>query len=91
MEISVKKAAKVAGAVCAATGIVALSALVASGAAVGAVVEGFKTANSTAKKLLADEAKKETPAADETEKETLATDETEKETPVDEQQGGEQL
>ena len=60
MKISVKKTAKVAGAVCAATGIVALSALVASGAAVGAVVEGFKSAKDTMKKMLADEKGKET-------------------------------
>ena len=59
MKISVKKTAKVAGAVCAATGIVALSALVASGAAVGAVVEGFKSAKDTMKKMLADEKGKE--------------------------------
>lgn len=60
MKISVKKTAKVAGAVCAATGIVALSALVASGAAVGAVVEGFKSAKDAMKKMLADEKGKET-------------------------------
>ena len=59
MKISVKKTAKVAGAVCAATGIVALSALVASGAAVGAVVEGFKSAKDAMKKMLADEKGKE--------------------------------
>lgn len=60
MKISVKKTAKVAGAVCTATGIVALSALVASGAAVGAVVEGFKSAKDAMKKMLADEKGKET-------------------------------
>lgn len=62
MKISVKNVTKVAGAACAATGIVTLSALVASGAAVGAIVEGFKTANDTVKKLLADETEKKTSA-----------------------------
>lgn len=60
MKMNVKSAAKVAGATCAATGIVALSALVASGAAVGAIVEGFISAKNTMKKLLADETGKET-------------------------------
>lgn len=60
MKVNVKSAAKVAGATCAATGIVALSALVASGAAVGAVIEGFRAAGDTMKKLLADETGKET-------------------------------
>lgn len=60
MKINVKSAAKVAGAACAATGVVALSALVASGAAAGAIVEGFISAKDTMKKLLADEAGKET-------------------------------
>ena len=52
MKVRTKKVMKVAGAVCAATGIVAVSALVASGAAIGAVVEGFKSARNTAKRLL---------------------------------------
>lgn len=60
MKMSAKNVTKVAGAACAATGIVALSALVASGAAVGAVVEGFKTAGDTMKKLLSDEAENNT-------------------------------
>ena len=52
----VEKALKITGAFCAATGVVALSALVASGAAVGAVVEGFKTAGKTMKKVLEEDA-----------------------------------
>lgn len=52
--ITMKKALKFAGAACAATGVVALSGLVASGAAVGAVVEGFRSAAGTMKKMLAD-------------------------------------
>lgn len=44
VRIITKKALKITGAAAAATGVVALSALVASGAAVGAVVEGFKAA-----------------------------------------------
>lgn len=50
-----KKALKIAGAACFATGVVAVSAVVASGAAVGAVVEGFKTAKNTMKHILKDE------------------------------------
>ena len=48
----VKKSLKVAGAFAAATGVVALSALLASGAAVGAVAEGFKEAGKIVKKSL---------------------------------------
>lgn len=66
MEVAVwgtgKKAVKVLGAVCLATGIVALSAVVASGAAVGAVAEGFRSAKNTMQKMLK---KNETVAADE--------------------------
>lgn len=51
----VEKSLKVTGAVCVATGVVAMSALVASGAAVGAVMEGFKAAGNTMKKMLAEE------------------------------------
>lgn len=47
-----KKTAKYAGAVAVGTGVFALSALVASGAAVGAVAEGFKAAGRAAKKVL---------------------------------------
>ena len=54
MKVRTKKVMKVAGAACAATGIVAISALVASGAAIEAVVEGFKSARNTAKKVLSD-------------------------------------
>lgn len=54
-----KKIAKCAGAACAATGVVALSSLVASGAAVGAIVEGFKSAGSIMKRMLEDEPKAE--------------------------------
>lgn len=50
---------KIAGAACAATGIVALSGLIASGAAVGAVVEMFKSAAETMKKALADDPQEE--------------------------------
>ncbi|MBO5070230.1 MAG: hypothetical protein J6C37_07700 [Roseburia sp.] len=59
MEINMKKIGKYVGAACAATGVVALSGLVASGAAVGAVVEGFRSAAVTVKKML-----KEEPQAD---------------------------
>lgn len=47
-----KKVLKIVGGVCAATGVVAMSALVASSAAVGAVVEGFKSAAKVVKKSL---------------------------------------
>ena len=70
--ISMKSVGKVVGAACAATGVVALSGLVASGVAVGAVVEGFKVAAKTMKKVLTDEetvncgsAKTDEPAVDE--------------------------
>lgn len=52
MEINIKKIGKLAGAVCVATGVVAVSALVASGAAVSAITEGFKAAGSTVKKIM---------------------------------------
>ena len=52
MKKNVKKTLKVAGALAAATGVVAISALVASGTAVGAVVEGFKSAGKVVKKKL---------------------------------------
>ena len=55
MKINVKKIGKITGAACAATGVVAVSALVASGAAIGAVAEGFKAAGNTMKKILADQ------------------------------------
>lgn len=47
-----KKTVKIVGAVAAATGVVAISALVASGAAAGVVVEGFKSAGKVVKKKL---------------------------------------
>lgn len=52
VQITGKKAVKILGAVCLATGVVALSAVVASGAAVGAVAEGFKTAKNTMQRIL---------------------------------------
>ena len=54
-----KKAFKIADATCAATGVVAISALVASGAAVGAMVEGFKSAKGTMKRILEESEKEE--------------------------------
>lgn len=66
-----KVAGTVAGATCAATGIVALSALVASGAAVGAVVEGFRTAGDTMKKLLSDETENDTVADGQSNEESI--------------------
>lgn len=74
--VSMKKVLKVAGAACAATGVVALSGLVASGAAVGAVVEGFKSAADTMKRMLSDEPKAEpdTVKADESVTETADTE-----------------
>lgn len=52
MENETKKICKIAGAACAATSIIAVSALVASGAAVGALAEGFKAAGNAMKKIL---------------------------------------
>lgn len=58
IHITGKRVAKVIGAVCIATGVVALSAVAASGAAVGAVAEGFRSARNTVQKSLKkDEAK----------------------------------
>lgn len=54
ININMKKVGKYVGAACAATGVVALSGLVASGAAVGAVVEGFRSAAATMKKMVQD-------------------------------------
>lgn len=51
VEITGKKAAKVLGIACLATGVVALSAVIASGAAVGAVAEGFRSAKNIARKV----------------------------------------
>jgi len=62
VQITGKKVVKVLGAACLATGVVALSAVVASGAAVGAVAEGFRSAKNTMQKILQ---KDETVAADE--------------------------
>lgn len=50
--IVAKKILKVAGVCVAVTGVVALSAVVASGAAVGAIVEGFKSAGNIVKKTV---------------------------------------
>lgn len=51
VEITGKKAVKVLGVTCLATGVVALSAVIASGAAVGAVAEGFRSAKNIARKV----------------------------------------
>lgn len=52
IQISGKGIAKVVGAACMATGVVALGALVVSGAAVGAVVESFKSAKNIVKEAI---------------------------------------
>ena len=72
MKINMKKIGKYVGAACAATGVVALSGLIASGAAVGAVVEGFKSAAATMKKMLKDEQQNDTEIEVEAEKENEA-------------------
>lgn len=72
VQITGKKVVKVLGAACLATGVVALSAVVASGAAAGAVAEGFRSAKNTMQKILK---KDETAAADEVlEKSIIATE-----------------
>lgn len=78
--VSINRLLKVASAACAAAGVVALSGLVASGAAVGAVVEGFKSAGDTIKKMLSDEPK--------TENDTVKTEESVLETVDTENQEG---
>lgn len=72
VQITGKKVVKVLGAACLATGVVALSAVVANGAAVGAVAEGFKSAKNTMQKILK---KVETAAADEGLEKSFATTE----------------
>lgn len=52
IQVSGNGIGKVVGATCVATGVVALSAFVASGAAVGAVVNSFKTAKNIVKEIL---------------------------------------
>lgn len=52
------KSLKVAGALTVATGVVAVGAVVASGAALGAMVEGFKAAGDAVKSILTEEEKK---------------------------------
>lgn len=52
IHVTGKKVAKVLGAACLATGVAALSAVIASGAAVGAVAEGFRSAKNTMQKIL---------------------------------------
>lgn len=78
MKIRIEKAAKIAGAACAASGVVALSGLVASGAAAGAVVKGFQAATETMKRIIEDDpqaarADTEEPAAAEPESEMQET------------------
>lgn len=68
-----KKVVKVLGAACLATGVVALSAVIASGAAVGAVAEGFRSAKNTMQKILKkDGIKAEDGVPEESPNETMA-------------------
>lgn len=60
IHITGKKAVKILGAVCAAAGVAALSAVIASGAAVGAVAEGFRSAKNTAQRILKGDSAQET-------------------------------
>lgn len=71
LKTAANKSIKVAGAFMVATGVVAVSAVVASGAAIGAMVEGFKAAGGAVKSVLNEEEKKKQEAAAESE----ATDE----------------
>ena len=76
-----KKTGKVLGAVAAATGIVAIGAVVASGAAVGAMIEGFKAAGKTVKDVLAEQTEKDTKATEEDVLEEVAVEATYEEEP----------
>lgn len=60
-----KRAAKIFGAVCLATGVAALSAVVASGAAVGAVAEGFRSAKNVMREMLKKDGSRENAEAPE--------------------------
>lgn len=99
MNSYMKKAMKIAGAACAATGVVALSALVASGAAVGAVVQGFKAAGNTMKTLLEEDAKAKDCEVSKTEEQVSNGEEEvvetqtgiDKELAVEEQTGAEEM
>lgn len=62
VQVHGKKVMKVLGTTCIAVGVVALGAVVASGAAVGTVAGGFKTAKDTMNKILK---KEESTAVDE--------------------------
>lgn len=75
IQISGKSIAKVVGAACLATGVIALGALVASTAAVGAVAGSFKSAGNIVKEVLKKEEKED--AADATFIEEDAADESE--------------
>lgn len=58
MNMYMKKAARITGAFCAATGMLALSSVVICGAAVGATVGMAKYAKDTVKKILNDQSQK---------------------------------
>ena len=60
-----KRAAKIFGAVCLATGVAALSAVVARGAAVGAVAEGFRSAKNVMREMLKKDGSRENAEAPE--------------------------
>ena len=78
IQITGKKAVRVLGAVCMATGVVAISAVVASGAAVGAVVEGFKSAKNTMQQILKeDEIVMDESSAESTDADEVITEEVE--------------
>ena len=55
MDNKMKKAMKITGAVCAGVGVMAASALVVSGAALGAMAEGFKYAETAMKRILTEQ------------------------------------
>lgn len=50
--MKVRKAVKALGAACLATGIVALGAVLASGAAAGTMAQGFRSAKNTVREIL---------------------------------------
>lgn len=52
IHVTEKKAAKVLGAACLATGVVALGAVLASGAAAGVMAQGFQSAKNTMREIL---------------------------------------
>lgn len=80
IQISGKNITKVVGATCLATGVIALSSLVASGAAVAAVAEGLKTAKNMVKSVVESDDTADASPAEEKDAQAVPTHDREAET-----------